>query len=116
MHARRLIIRHQSGSIELPSCASESLRSDLPGWVYAPSASTTKSPAQPPAGNTALLTLREAAVELRLSTKTIQRHIRSGLLPAIRIGRTVRIARSALDALAAPQKPQNCLQSETCRE
>lgn len=45
------------------------------------------------------LTTAEAAEELQLSARTINRLIASGKLPAVRIGRTVRIERTALTAL-----------------
>lgn len=49
-----------------------------------------------------LLTVQEAAGELRVSTMTVRRHIASGRLRAVRAGRAVRIERSALDAFVTP--------------
>ena len=51
---------------------------------------------------TALLTINEAAEELRVSRRTIYRYISDGALPTVNIGREKRsrsrIAREALDA------------------
>jgi excisionase family DNA binding protein len=51
---------------------------------------------------TALLTINEAAEELRVSRRTIYRYIEDGALPTVNIGRKgfsrARIARKALDA------------------
>ena len=50
-----------------------------------------------------LITINEAAEACRLSTKTIRRHIASGVLPAYRIGpRAVRLKRRDLDAVMRP--------------
>ena len=45
-----------------------------------------------------LLTTREVAVILRLSSRTVRRAVRRGDLAAVRVGRTVRVARSELVA------------------
>ena len=49
-----------------------------------------------------LLTVREAAGELRISPMTVRRYIAAGKLRAVRAGRAVRIERSALDAFLSP--------------
>lgn len=48
----------------------------------------------------AYLSVRDAAALFRISTKTVRRWIKSGELPATRLGRDWRIARSDLHALA----------------
>jgi excisionase family DNA binding protein len=49
----------------------------------------------------AYLTVAEVADTFRVCTKTVRRWIKSGQLPATRMGRDWRIARSDLRALAA---------------
>lgn len=56
-----------------------------------------------------LLTVYEAAAELRLNPKTVRRYIESGRLPAVRIGRRLRIERTALEALARPVRPREAM-------
>ena len=46
-----------------------------------------------------LLTVAEIAAELKMNQQTIRNWIDSGYLPAIRIGRRVRVKRSDFDAL-----------------
>jgi excisionase family DNA binding protein len=48
----------------------------------------------------AYLTVQEAASHLRLNVKTVYAAIASGALRAVRFGRTLRIPREALAALA----------------
>lgn len=48
----------------------------------------------------ALITVEQAAEQLKLHPKTVLRHIREGRLPATRIGKSYRIERSKLDAFA----------------
>ena len=52
-----------------------------------------------------LLTVREAAGELRMSPMTVRRYIAAGKLRAVRAGRAIRIERSALDEFATPVRP-----------
>jgi excisionase family DNA binding protein len=54
----------------------------------------------------ALVTIQEAAVLLRVSPVTIRRHVAAGRLPAVRVGRQIRIERDALDDFAAPVSAQ----------
>lgn len=49
-----------------------------------------------------LLTVREAAAMLRVSQVTLRRYVASGKLPAVRVGRNVRIERSAAAEIATP--------------
>ena len=48
-----------------------------------------------------LLTRREAADILRVSTTTLSRHIGAGTIYAVRLGRQLRIPRAAVDAFLA---------------
>lgn len=47
-----------------------------------------------------LVTVEQAAEHLRLHPKTVLRYIRDGRLPATRVGKSYRIARASLEALA----------------
>lgn len=47
-----------------------------------------------------LVTVEQAAEQLKLHPKTVLRHIRSGRLPATRIGKSYRIDQARLDAFA----------------
>lgn len=58
------------------------------------------------AETTELLTVHEAAALLRVNQMTVRRYIAAGKLRAVRIGRGIRISRSALDDLATPVEPQ----------
>ena len=52
-----------------------------------------------------LLTVQETAVLLKLNPKTVRNYIASGRLAARRVGRRVRIERTAAEALAVPFRP-----------
>lgn len=52
-----------------------------------------------------LLTVEQAAEALGLHVKTVLRYIREGKLPATRLGKGYRIARTQLDAFAGIAKP-----------
>lgn len=54
---------------------------------------------QSPQDATTLLTVEEVARLLRLAPKTVYRYVAQGILPAVRIGGTVRIPRDELQAL-----------------
>ena len=47
--------------------------------------------------DTRFLTVPEVAMELRLSERTVKRLISRGSLPALRVGRSVRIERARFD-------------------
>lgn len=49
-----------------------------------------------------LVPVEEAARELTLSTSTTWRHIRAGRLPAVRVGNSVRVSRSAIEHFVTP--------------
>lgn len=51
------------------------------------------------------LTPEQAAEALQVATETIRRLIRAGKLPAVKIGRQWRIARSAIDAVLRGEAP-----------
>ncbi len=48
------------------------------------------------------LTIAEVARLKKMSTDTVRRRIADGSLPAIRIGRLIRIPRSAVESLGRP--------------
>src|SRR5687767_12849600 len=52
-----------------------------------------------------LMTIKEAASELRVSAVTIRRHIATGRLPAVRIGRGIRIDRQHVERFVTPVAP-----------
>jgi len=52
-----------------------------------------------------LLTVDETAAMLRVNPVTIRRYIKSGRLPAVRVGRHVRIEKETAEALATPVVP-----------
>lgn len=83
----------------LRSAASTAInRVDLPAWVYEkhePLAYTVTPQAPAPSPDD-LLTRAEVAQYLRVSDRTVSRLIRTGKLPASRIGRAVRIRQSDL--------------------
>lgn len=71
---------------------------DLPAWVLvAPKQVDAVASGRPmPLATDEWLTLAEVAQYLRLSKRTVSRMIKAGRLPAKRVGRAVRIARSQL--------------------
>ena len=81
-----------------PAASTSISRADLPAWVYskpepAAHATTTQAPAD---ATNDLMTRAEVARYLRVSDRTVSRLIRTGKLPAARIGRAVRIRQSDL--------------------
>ncbi len=59
-----------------------------------------------------LATVDEAATRLRLSEHTVRAAIRRGAIPAVRLGRCVRIAVEVLDALERVGHPLLTKRSE----
>ena len=53
-----------------------------------------------------LLTVQETARLLKVTPITIRRHIAAGRLPAVRVGRAVRIRREALGEFVTPVRPE----------
>ncbi len=70
--------------------------------------------AQPPTSTDQLLTVAEIAATLRMNQQTIRNWIEAGTLPAIRIGRRVRIRRADFNALvsAHPAGPGGAVTTE----
>ena len=100
------------------SCSIErSDASDLPAWVLvAPKRpDAAASDRATPFAADEWLTLAEVAQYLRLSTRTVSRMIKGGRLPATRVGRAVRIARSQLITMLA-SVPQISEEDGACRE
>lgn len=87
---------------------------DLPAWVYTKPEllATPHDAADNPAD---LLTRAEVAQYLRVSDRTVSRLIRAGQLPALRIGRAVRIRQSDLFDMLN-EKPSISVGEGTCRE
>jgi excisionase family DNA binding protein len=52
-----------------------------------------------------LLTVDEAAKMLRISSVSVRRYVAAGRLPAVRVGRSVRIDQAAVERLATPIPP-----------
>jgi excisionase family DNA binding protein len=100
-----------------PAASTPISRVDLPAWVYAkpePEAHAA-TPHDAAVATDDLLTRSEVARYLRLSDRTVSRLIRTGKLPASRIGRGVRIRRSdLLDMLN--EKPRISGGLGACRE
>ena len=99
------------------SSAKRSNASDLPAWVLvAPKrVDTAASDSATPLAADEWLTLAEVAQYLRLSTRTVSRLIKAGRLPAKRVGRAVRIARSQLMTMLT-SLPHVSEEERACRE
>jgi len=98
MRRTRMFDKNTKKPPRTPAASTPISRSDLPAWVYAKPepeayATTPHHAADNPAD---LLTRTEVARYLRVSDRTVSRLIRTGQLPASRIGRAVRIRRSDL--------------------
>lgn len=52
----------------------------------------------PPLPASEFVTVREVAAELRVSRMTIYRFVEDGTLKSVRVGRSIRISRAAVDA------------------
>ena len=53
-----------------------------------------------------LLTIQDTAAVLKVSTVTVRRFIAAGQLPAVRVGKGVRVHKEAVDQPAEPVKPK----------
>lgn len=53
-----------------------------------------------------LLTIQEVAQMMRVSPITIRRHIQSGELKAVRVGRQIRISKQGVNKMVKPIKPK----------
>ena len=89
----------------------------MPAWVLiAPKQIDAVASDRPvPLAGDEWLTLAEVAQYLRLSNRTVSRMIKGGRLPAKRVGRAVRIARSQLITMLA-SLPQISEEDRVCRE
>ena len=87
---------------------------DLPAWVYT-KPEPLATPQAPAVTTDDLLTRAEVARYLRVSDRTVSRLIRTGKLPAARIGRAVRIRQSDLLEMLNG-KPSISDVLGTCRE
>jgi len=81
----------------------------FPTWIEARDTSAVGRPearieAIPEPNGSDLLTIGEVAERLRLSPRTVQRLIASDTLCAVKIGRSVRVQRSAVEALFIHKK------------
>lgn len=54
-----------------------------------------------------LLTVDEAAKMLRISSVSVRRYVAAGMLPAFRVGRSVRIDQAAVEQFATPIAPSS---------
>ena len=90
------------------------LSSKLPEWVLDSDAPLSATDAASKS-ETGLLTIPEAAEALRVSTRTVSRFLRDNNLPALRIGRSVRIRRSDLEEFMRAH-PSDSRLHEACRE
>jgi excisionase family DNA binding protein len=89
----------------------------LPAWVLVgpKQVDATASDRATPLVADEWLTLAEVAQYLRLSKRTVSRMIKGGRLPAKRVGRAVRIARSQLMTMLT-SLPQISEEDGACRE
>jgi excisionase family DNA binding protein len=112
-----MLYKNTTKSSHTPAASTPISRADLPAWVYAKP--EPEAHAATPHGSAVttddLLTRAEAARYLRVSDRTVSRLIRTGKLPASRIGRAVRIRQSDLLDLLN-EKPSNSAGLGTCRE
>ena len=98
MQRRGMFDKNPKNPSPAPAASTPISRADLPAWVYAKPepgahATTTQAPAD---ATDDLLTRAEVARYLRVSDRTVSRLIRTGKLPATRIGRAVRIRHADL--------------------
>ena len=63
-----------------------------------------------------LLTVSEVAQRLRLHEMTVRRHIRSGQLPAVRVGRRIRVREEDLAEFVRPQGVEGAMTPEQLRD
>lgn len=78
----------------VPSRAAE-----LPEWVAERHSIGEKPGAHRPAEKDHFLTPQEVAALLRVSTRTVSRLVKSGELPALRVGRSLRFKRTEIFSL-----------------
>jgi len=117
-------MRHASNTTSAPTTSERhflfhkrSNPTDLPAWVLvAPKGvDAAASDGATPLAADEWLTLAEVAQYLRLSKRTVSRMIKAGRLPAKRVGKAVRIARSQLMTMLTSLPPVSEEAGE-CRE
>ena len=97
-----------------PAASTSVSRVDLPAWVYT-KPEPLATPQVPAPTTDDLLTRAEVAQYLRVSDRTVSRLIRTGQLPAARIGRAVRIRHADLLNMLN-EKPSFSASVGACRE
>jgi excisionase family DNA binding protein len=105
-------LRDNASALQLANVASYA----LPTWVHEADEGSGCSGRTVPEADLALLTMKEAAAYLRVSTRTVQRQIKDGYLQAVRIGRSVRIERSALAQALLPKSSFTSNALDHCRD
>jgi len=90
---------HQSAAATAP----------FPSWIASRDTSAVGRPreaieAVPEPKDKAVLTIAEVAERLRISPRTVRRQIASGALCAVKIGRSVRVPRLAVEGLFSVEK------------
>ena len=98
MRSSRMFDKNTKKPSHAPAASSPISRADLPAWVDAKAESMVHAaePQAPADATDDLLTRTEVARYLRVSDRTVSRLIRTGKLPAARIGRAVRIRHADL--------------------
>ena len=91
-------------------------RRALPDWVHVPPDDPGRSRSGNGGDDTALLTIKEAAAYLRVSTRTVQRQIKNRDLRVVRIGRSVRIDRVELERFVGYQTLFCSSALDACRD
>ena len=84
-------------------------RSELPDWIRNRDLTAERTSGAAPLSpviTSHVLTMREVADVLRVSSRTVRRMIDRGELQAVRIGRSVRVQRAAVEALLGGCKYQ----------
>lgn len=71
------------------------------------------APGDPSVGDREVLTVEQSAAYLQVHKVTVYKYIRSGLLPAARLGKVYRIYRRDLDALPATSAAEAVPRTDT---
>lgn len=91
---------HAAGAKTTSPDAQEKQKSNLPAWMNERRAEASKGisrqDAVRPEGSEEFMTVAEAAAELRVSERTVRRHLAEGRIPHIRVGKQIRILRAEL--------------------
>lgn len=87
----------------VPLSSNRPTAATLPSWIIDRGCQTDRDAAAreglsaPTGATTSYLTIDEVATALRVSTRTVRRLIASGRMTCMRVGRSVRIPRSAIE-------------------